>query len=107
LLERQPSKTGKLCGQDLCVPQGTFPKRHKYTDVRSQEYLTPAEVDRLRQTARRGGRHGLRNATMMLLAYHHGLRVLERINLRWEQLDLDQGFFHVRRLTHGVPSTHP
>jgi integrase len=44
---------------------------------------------------------------MMLLAYHHGLRVLERINLRWEQLDLDQGFFHVRRLTHGVPSTHP
>jgi integrase len=35
------------------------------------------------------------------------LRVSELINLRWEQLDLDQGSFHVRRLTHGVPGTHP
>jgi type 1 fimbriae regulatory protein FimE len=44
---------------------------------------------------------------MILLAYRHGLRVSELINLRWDQLDLDQGFFHGRRLKHGVPSTHP
>jgi hypothetical protein len=29
------------------MPQRTFPKRHKHTDVRSREYLTPAEVARL------------------------------------------------------------
>jgi type 1 fimbriae regulatory protein FimB/type 1 fimbriae regulatory protein FimE len=44
---------------------------------------------------------------MILLAYRHGLRVSELIALRWEQLDLDQGWFHVRRLKRGVPSTHP
>ena len=89
------------------MPKLAFPKRHKHTDVRSREYLTAAEVDRLCKAARRVGRHGLRNATMILLAYRHGLRVSELITLRWDQLDLDQGFFHVRRLKRGVRSTHP
>lgn len=89
------------------MPNLAFPKRHKHADVRSREYLTTAEVDRLRKAARSVGRHGLRNDTTILLAYRHGLRVSERINLRWDQLDLDQGFFHVRRLKHGVSSTHP
>jgi len=89
------------------VPKLAFPKRHKHADVRSREYLTEAEVDRLRKAARSVGRHGLRNDTMILLAYRHGLRVSELITLRWEQFDLDQGFFHVRRLKRGVPSTHP
>jgi integrase len=89
------------------VPKFAFPKRHKHADVRSREYLTPAEVDRLRKAARRVGRHGLRNDTMILLTYRHGLRVSELITLRWDQLDLEQGLFHVRRLKRGVPSTHP
>ena len=66
-----------------------FPKRHTHADVRSREYLTGAEVDRLCQAARRVGRHELRNATMILLAYRHGLRVSELITLRWDQCDLD------------------
>ena len=69
----------------------TFPKRHKQTDVRAREPLTPTEVEKLRKAARRIGRHGDRNATMILLAYRHGLRVSELITLRWDQLDLDQG----------------
>jgi len=89
------------------VPKLAFPKRHKHADVRSREYLTEAEVDRLRKAARSVGRHGLRNDTMILLAYRHGLRVSELIALRWEQFDLDQGFFHGRRLKRGMPSTHP
>jgi type 1 fimbriae regulatory protein FimE len=89
------------------VPKLTFPKRHKHTDIRSREYLTTTEVDRLRQAARRIGRHGLRNDTMILLAYRHGLRVSELIHLRWDQIDLDQGFVHVRRLKRVLPSTHP
>src|SRR5262249_60358268 len=53
------------------------------------------------------GRHGFRNDTMILLAYRHGFRVSELIALRWDQVDLDQGFVHVRRLKRGLPSTHP
>jgi type 1 fimbriae regulatory protein FimB/type 1 fimbriae regulatory protein FimE len=89
------------------VPKFTFPKRHKHTDVRSREHLTPTEVEKLRKAARSLGRHGDRNDTMILLAYRHGLRVSELIHLRWDQFDLDQGLFHVRRVKNGVPSTHP
>jgi integrase len=103
----QPSKTGKFLGEEIRVPTLTFPKRHKHADVRSREYLTDAEVTRLRKAARRMGRHGLRNDTMILLAYRHGLRVSELIALRWDQFDLDQGFVHVRRRKRGLPSTHP
>jgi site-specific recombinase XerD len=89
------------------MPERTFPKRHPHAEVRSREYLTTAEVERLRKAVRGVGRHGLRNDTMILLAYRHGLRVSELIHLRWDQVDLDQGFLHVRCLKHGVPSTHP
>lgn len=59
------------------------------------------------QTAKRRGRHGHRDATMILLAYRHGLRVGELCALRWDQVELDQGFLHVRRLKKGIPSVHP
>jgi integrase len=77
------------------------------TDGRSREYLTAAEGTRLRKAARSVGRHRLRNATMSLLAYRHGLRVSELMRWRGDQLDLDQGLLPVRRVKHGVPSTHP
>jgi type 1 fimbriae regulatory protein FimE len=84
-----------------------FPRRHKNIDVRSREYLTEAEIERLRKAARAIGRHGHRNDTMILIAYRHGLRVSELVNLRWDQVDLQQGILHVWRLKRGVPSTHP
>ena len=84
-----------------------FPKRHTHADVRSRAYLTPAAFDRLRKAARRVGRQGLRNDTKSILASRHGWRMSERITLRWDELDLDQGFVHVRRFTRGLPSTYP
>ena len=76
-------------------------------DVRPREYLTEDEVRRLMQAARRVGRHGHRDATLILLSYRHGLRVSEAVALRWEQVDLSQGRLHVRRLKRGQPSVHP
>ena len=89
------------------MPKLAFPKRHTHAEVRSREHLTPPEVEKLRKAARSMGRHGERNDTMILLAYRHGLRVSELITLRWDQLDLEQGLLHVRRVKNGVPSTHP
>jgi integrase len=74
---------------------------------RSREHLTPPEIERLIAAARRLGRHGHRDATMILLAYRHGLRVSELVGLRREQVDLQQGLLHVRRRKNGLPSTHP
>lgn len=44
---------------------------------------------------------------MILIAYRHGLRVGELCALRWDQVDFDQGFLHVRQLKQGLPSVHP
>jgi type 1 fimbriae regulatory protein FimB/type 1 fimbriae regulatory protein FimE len=89
------------------VSKLTFPKRYKHADVRSREHLTLPEVEKLQKAARSIGRYGDRNATMILLAYRHGLRVSELIHLRWDQLEFDQGLLHVRRVKNGVSSTHP
>jgi type 1 fimbriae regulatory protein FimB/type 1 fimbriae regulatory protein FimE len=59
------------------------------------------------EAARKAGRHSHRDATLILLAYRHGLRVSELIALRWDQIDLAQGHLHVSRAKHGTPSTHP
>jgi integrase len=83
------------------------PKRQSYKARRPREYLTPAEVDHLMQTARRRGRYGHRDATMILVAYRHGLRVAELCALRWDQVDWKQGLLHVQRLKQGLPSVHP
>ncbi len=91
----QPSKTGKL------------PRRPKNKDVRTREYLTGQEVEVLIDAAKKTGRHGHRDATLILLTYRHGLRVSELVSLRWEQIDLKQGLLHVNRVKNGAASTHP
>ena len=99
------NKVGSLMTK---TQNGTVPpKRQPYESLRPREYLTAAEVDRLISAARRRGRYGHRDATMILLAYRHGLRVAELCSLRWDQVDLDQGLVHVRRIKRGLPSVHP
>lgn len=83
------------------------PRKKTNVERRSREHLSPAEVDKLIGSARRLGRHGHRDAAMILLAYRHGLRVSELIALRREQVYLQQGLLHVRRRKNGTPSTHP
>lgn len=46
----------------------------------------------------RQNRHGLRNALMISLAYHHGLRVSELIALRWNAIDWKRADVAVNRL---------
>jgi site-specific recombinase XerD len=83
------------------------PKRQPYSARRPREYLTPAEVEHLMHTAQRRGRYGHRDATMILVAYRHGLRVAELCALRWDQVDFREGLLHVQRLKQGLPSVHP
>jgi len=83
------------------------PRRIANRYRRTREHLTPQEVEKLIKAASRVGRYGHRDATLILIAYRHGLRVSELVALRWDQVDLEQGFLHVSRLKNGVPSTHP
>jgi integrase len=54
-----------------------------------------------------GNRYGHRDASMILLAYRHGLRVSELVDLRWDQIDFDRANLAVRRVKQGSPGTHP
>ena len=60
-----------------------------------------------RRLAAGNNRHGHRDATMILMAFRHGLRASELCSLRWEQVDLVHGRLHVHRLKNGMPSVHP
>jgi integrase len=83
-----------------------MPMRPKNADVRTREYLTDDEVQRLAEAAK-ANRHGHRDATMILVAYRHGLRASELTNLRWDQVEFTSATLHVRRVKQGTPSTHP
>lgn len=86
---------------------GIPPNKPKNIDRRYREYLTSTEIEQLILVARKIGRYGHRDSTMILLAYRHGLRVTELINLKWSQVNLKEGLLHIHRLKNGVSNTHP
>ena len=51
-------------------------RRPANAELRTREYLTPAEVEKLAKAAR-DGRYGHRDATLILVAFRHGLRAKE------------------------------
>ena len=81
-------------------------EKYVRADVRTREYLTEAEVERLMEAAK-GNRYGHRDATMALVAYRHGLRAAELVDLRWEQVDFKTATLHVRRVKRGAAAVHP
>jgi len=82
------------------------PRRRSNAELRTREHLTGTEVEKLMQAAK-GNRWGHRDATMILVAWRHGLRVSELVDLRWDQIDFSAAMLHVRRVKRGTPSTHP
>jgi type 1 fimbriae regulatory protein FimB/type 1 fimbriae regulatory protein FimE len=82
------------------------PRRRPNAEIRTREHLTSAEVEKLIKAAGKN-RWGHRDATMILVAYRHGFRVSELVDLRWDQIDFPGAVLHVRRVKSGTPSTHP
>jgi type 1 fimbriae regulatory protein FimB/type 1 fimbriae regulatory protein FimE len=82
------------------------PGRKPNAAYRTREHLTEAEVDKLIDAAK-ANRYGHRDATMLLVAFRHGLRASELVDLRWDQIDFNSALLHVRRVKKGTPATHP
>jgi len=84
-----------------------MPVRRPNADTRTREYLTEGEINKLIKVAKRN-RWGHRNATMILVAYRHGLRAAELIGLQWDQVEFGRNArIHVRRVKNGTSSVHP
>jgi type 1 fimbriae regulatory protein FimB/type 1 fimbriae regulatory protein FimE len=76
-------------------------------EMRPREYLTVAEVEKLIKAAK-AGRHGHRDATLILIAFRHGLRATEVAGLQWSQVEFSRNAaLHIRRVKNGTPSVHP
>ena len=102
---KNKAKSGKRRTRPTSVNGTVPPPRARNSDVRPREYLTPKEVERLIDAAKkRTRRYGLRDATMILVAFRHGLRVVELCSLTWDQIGFAQGMMHVRRAKRGIPS---
>jgi site-specific recombinase XerD len=76
-------------------------------EPRLRDYLTRDEVAALLRSAKKSPRHGARNYAMILLAYRHGLRACELVNLRVSDLDLSTRTIYCRRAKNSRSSLHP
>ena len=82
-------------------------RRVTNAEMRSREYLTLAEIEKLIKAAKEG-RWGLRDAALVLVAYRHGLRAKEACELDWSQVEFGRNAsLHVRRAKKGKPAVHP
>ena len=86
--------------------QKVTPHRVKNSELRTREYLTEREVEQLIEGCK-GNRRSHRDQTMILLAFRHGLRASELVDLQWTQVDFAAANLAVARVKHGTPSTHP
>jgi site-specific recombinase XerD len=77
------------------------------TNGRLRDYLTRSEVRALLRAAKRGKRHAARNHAMILLAYQHGFRASELVELRVGDVDLRAGTIYCRRRKGSKSSVHP
>lgn len=75
-------------------------------DGRRKDFLTEAEMRRFLAAAR-SGRHGTRDYAMMMIAYRHGLRVSELIDIRISDLDLATARLFVRRKKGSLSTNQP
>jgi len=113
----QPFFPLRLCKKNLSRnPQAKFIRMKSTSKKRTpsivnltvkRRYLTQREVERLMDCARKYGRYGHRDATMILVAYRHGLRASEVCDLQWQQIELSEGRLHVHRVKNGISGVHP
>ena len=74
---------------------------------REREYLRLDEITTMMKAARKIGRHGLRDSTIILLMFRHGLRTAELVALKWSYIDLKGGYIEIHRVKHGHDTIHP
>jgi integrase len=93
----------------LVRPSNEFrsvPTRPANSELRQREYLTESEVAKLIKAAKHG-RYAHRDATLILIAFRHGLRASEICDLDWSQVEFGRSAsLHVRRAKNGKPSVH-
>lgn len=104
---RDGSKNSAPCSQ--AAPASTRRKVKSSCDAvdgGGKDYLTESEIAQF-LAASKLGRHGVRDYCMMLIAYRHGLRVSELIDIRIADVDMVTARLFVRRLKGSLSTSQP
>ena len=97
----------------VCCSRASFNSQVSRATSVSRPRATPRwpfRFNALRGRALAGllGRYGQRDATLILVAYRHGLRATEVADLEWSQVEWGRSpALHVRRAKNGKPAVHP
>ncbi len=67
---------------------------------RFRKYVTQQEIEKLLEAVG-VNEYALRDRALILVGFHRGFRVSELVDLTWQDVDLDQGTIHCRRLKRG------
>jgi integrase len=76
-------------------------------ELRGKRHLSPVEVNQICKTIRKKSRNPDRDELMVLMAFHHGFRVSELTNVKWQHIDLKSGQIAVKRMKNGIDTLHP
>ena len=81
-------------------------RRPTNEQARTREWLEIPEIERLMTAAAKLGRHGRRDRTMILMAFRHGLRVAELVDLQWTDVNFLGRKIFIRRLKNSNDTMH-
>jgi type 1 fimbriae regulatory protein FimB len=79
-------------------------RTNQAVDKKGKDFLTEGEMKRLLDAAK-GSRYGTRDHLLLLMAYRHGLRVSELIDILLKDVELDTSRLFAKRKK-GSLSTH-
>jgi integrase len=82
-------------------------QRHKNTQYRSREFLTPDEITELLQAAQTGRKFRDRNYALILMMFRHGLRAGEAATLKWDAISFSDKTIYINRLKNSQSGNHP
>lgn len=88
-------------------PKNLKLRKPKNEDVLAREEVRLDELERLIAAASCVGRYPQRDELLLLMMYHHGLRVCEATKVRWSDIDWEMAHIHIKRMKRGKPATHP
>ena len=83
--QQSMTKSGLRLVSPATEKRTVMPSRRPNAELRPREHLTEREIDKLIAAAK-GNRWGQRDATMILVAFRHGLRASEVCGLQWSDV---------------------
>lgn len=75
-------------------------------ELRGKRHLSKSEIERICKVIREGSRYPDRDELLVQVAFFHGLRVSELLNIKWQHIRLNDHQISIKRLKNGIDNVH-